>query len=91
MDGILPSDYQTIECKPSTEPELIFTNPFAEKGGLNLDLSTLPSGFQSLKNFIDGDDGNGSYTLLNRPNDFFIPMATPPESPKGSSSYFDAF
>ncbi|KAF2662594.1 hypothetical protein K491DRAFT_686474 [Lophiostoma macrostomum CBS 122681] len=90
MDGIMPVDPLPFESEQTTEPELIFTNPFAKKGGLNLEFS-LPPGFQSLKNFVEGDDGNGSYTLLNQPNDFFIPMATPPVSPKGSSSFFEAF
>ena len=91
MDDILPPEaFDLAENETVIEPELVFTNPFAKKGGLNLDLS-LPPGFSALKSFVDGNDGNGSYTLVDRPNDFFIPMETPPQSPKGSGSYFEAF
>lgn len=90
MDDILMTNTQTSNGAMQTiQPELTFRNPFEKKESLQLELP-LSTDFQTLKDFIGGESVNPlEYALSSTSADSFIPSSTPPESPKGSTSYFN--
>jgi hypothetical protein len=90
MDDMLLANTQPTEQEPQdTQPELTFRDPFPQKESSQLDLA-LPPDFQALKNFVGGDSVNPfDYALSESTAESYFPAATPSESPKGSSSYFN--
>jgi hypothetical protein len=84
MDDILMVSPE--DSMPAVQPELTFRDPFAKKESMQLDLP-FPTDIEMLKEFIGGQSVNPLDYALSEPSS--TESYTPPESPKGSSSYFN--
>lgn len=92
MDDMLMGNAQLTESNMEmdcTQSDLAFRDPFTKKSSLQLNMP-LPPDFQALKNFVGGESVNPFEYALSESSDSYFPSVVTPESPKGSTSYYNS-